>query len=351
MQKFLSRRLFCEAGIAALSAGLLSGKAPAFASDRAATPSSAPGVPTLDEMGAGWLDCGLLTQMPSLHNFHEMAVCAPDLVGVNFLPGGQLYGEESGPHLPIYHSLPLCGMTIDGQSYDSTSCRWFDCEAVRRAQIGGLDVATTNRLVIEDTVLLWRVKFTNKGATARTFDVSLTADIGWMPVNSEIAGPREIRATSGKWKMDAVYSFFGLPQGKVDGQFAAWQVNLAPGASREIRFLMHVEKPGMPGRTPFTSEWFETQWVRTKAVWEKRWKSAFPPSNSLFSGNAPPLVTDDAAIREIYYRSVLTLLVLLRTNLWSDRTIITSGERAKGWSSTGIPPCSRLSSPCLNLSR
>jgi len=330
MQKFFSRRLFCEAGIAALSAELLSGKAPAFASARAATPSSVPGLPTLDEMGTSWLDCGLLAQMPSMHNFHEMAACAPDLVGVNFLPGGQLYGDESGPLLPIYHSLPLCGMTIDGQSYDSTSCRWFAYEAVRRAQIGELDVVTTNRLVMEDTVLLWRVKFTNKGAVARTFNVSLTADIGWMPVNGEIIVPNEIRATSDKWKMDAVYSFFDLPQGKVDGQFAGWQVNLAPGASREVRFLMHVEKPGMLGRTHFTSEWFETQWVRTKVGWEERWKSAFTPANSFFSGHAPLLVTDDAAIREIYYRSVLTLLVLLRTNLWSNRTFITSGERAKG---------------------
>src|SRR5580704_16739720 len=93
---------------------------------------------------------------------------------------------------------------------------------------------------------------------------------------------------------------------------------------------MHVEKPGMPGRKPFTSEWFETQWIRTKAVWEERWKSAFTPGNSFFSGNAPLLVTDDGAIREIYYRSMLTLLVLMRTNLWNNRTFITSGERAKG---------------------
>ena len=42
------------------------------------------------------------------------------------------------------------------------------------------------------------------------------------------------------------------------------------------------------------------------------------------------LTTDDSAIHEIYYRSVLMLLVLLRTNLWSNRTFITSGERAKG---------------------
>src|SRR6202521_5089328 len=120
MHKILSRRLFCETGTAALSAELLSGKALAFASDRAATPSSASGLPTLDEMGTGWLDCRLLAQMPSLHNFHEMAACAPDLVGVNFLPGGQLYGDESGPRWPIYYSLPLCGMTMDDRSYEST---------------------------------------------------------------------------------------------------------------------------------------------------------------------------------------------------------------------------------------
>jgi len=330
LHKTISRRMFCETGLAALSAELLSSKALAFSMDGRATPSVASGLPTLDEMGTGWLDCGLLAQMPSLHNFHEMAACAPDLVGVNFLPGGQLYGDESGPYWPIYYSLPMCGMTIDGRSYNSTSCRWFAYQAVRRAQVGNIDVVTTNRLVIEDTVVLWRVKFTNSGATPRTFDVALTADTGWLPVNPEILGPGEIRATSDKWKMDAVYRFFDLPQDRADGQFAKWRVSIVPNESYEIRFLMHVAKPGKPGRSGLASEWFETQWDRTKTVWENRWNSAFTPGNNFFSGNAPLLVTDDAAIREIYYRSVLTLLVLLRTDLWSNRTFITSGERSKG---------------------
>ncbi|HLY43185.1 MAG TPA: hypothetical protein VKR52_18370 [Terracidiphilus sp.] len=330
VRKTISRRVFCEAGVAALSAELLSGKTFAFAKDDRATLSNASGLPTLEEMGTGWLDCGLLAQMPSMHNFSEMAACAPDLVGVNFLPGGQLYGDESGPLWPIYNSLPKCGMTIDGRSYDSTSCRWFAYQAVRRAQAGDLDVVNTNRLVIEDTVILWRVKFTNSGLAANTFDVTLTTDIGWKPQNQEIIGPGEIRAVSDRWKMDAVYRFFDLPQNRVDGQFAGWRVSLAPGESREIRFLMHVEEAGKPGHKDLSSEWFETQWDRTKAVWENRWESAFTPGNNFFSGNAPLLVTEDAAIREIYYRSVLTLLVLLRTNLWSNRTFITSGERAKG---------------------
>jgi hypothetical protein len=328
--KTVSRRVFCETSMAVLAAQLLPGMAFGFAVDSASTPSGASGLPTLDELGTGWLDCGRLAQMPSLHNFHEMAACAPDLVGVNFLPGGQLYGDESGPRWPIYYSLPLCGMTIDDRSYESTNCRWFAFQAVRRAQVGDLDVVTTNRLVIEDTVVMWRVKFTNNGVTAKSFHVALTVDSGWRPVNREFIGQGEIRATSDKWKMDYVYRFFDLPQNKTGGQFAEWQVSVAPSESREIRFLMHVEEPGKPERSNLSSEWFETQWDRTKAEWENRWRSAFTPNNDFFSGNAPLLVTNDEAIREIYYRSVLTLLVLLRTNLWSNRTFITSGERPKG---------------------
>lgn len=325
----ISRRVFCESAMAALSVQLLPGTTFGFGID-SATPSSPSGPPTLDELGTRWLDCGLLAQMPSLHNFHDMAACAPDLVGVNFLPGGQLFGDESGPRWPIYHSLPLCDMTIDSRSYESASCKWFAFQTERRAQVGDLDVVTTNRLVIEDTVVMWRVNFTNTGPAARSFHVALTVDSGWWPLDQELIDSREIRATSDKWKMDSVYRFFDLPQNKTDGQFAEWHVSIAPNERHEIRFLMYVEEPGKPRRSGLTSDWFEKQWERTKAEWKNRWKSAFMPGNNFFSGNAPLLVTDDAAICEIYYRSVLTLLVLLRTNLWSNRTFITSGERPKG---------------------
>ena len=330
MSENMSRRVFCEGGVAALTAQLFPGMASGFATDHAPTSSSASGPPTLDELGTGWLDCGLLAQMPSLHNFHEMAACAADLVGVNFLPGGQLFGDESGPHWPIYHSLPLCGMTIDDRSYESASCKWFAFQAIRRAQVGDLNVVTTNRLVMEDTVVMWRVNITNTGTAAKSIHIALTVDSGWLPLNQELIGPGEFRATSDKWKRDCVYRFFDLPQNKVDGQFAEWHLNIAPNESGEIRFLMYVAEPGKPGRSGLTSEWFEKEWERTKAEWEYRWKGAFTPGNRFFSGNAPLLVTDDAAISEIYYRSVLTLLVLLRTNLWCNRTFITSGERPKG---------------------
>ena len=39
------------------------------------------GFPTIDELGTDWLDCGPLAHISSLHNFYEMAACAPQLLG------------------------------------------------------------------------------------------------------------------------------------------------------------------------------------------------------------------------------------------------------------------------------
>src|ERR1700761_8694931 len=151
-QTTFSRRQFCEAGASALAMALLPGKA--FASVGKSSSAGMPGIPSLDELGTEWLHCSQLAHMPSLHNFHEMAACAPDLVGVNFLPGGQLY-EDSGPRWFIYNTLPLCRLLIDGGKYDSSSCRWYAYQAERRAKAGDLEVLSTNRLVMEDTVVLW----------------------------------------------------------------------------------------------------------------------------------------------------------------------------------------------------
>ena len=132
-------------------------------------------IPTLDELATEWLDCSQLAHMPSMHNFHEMAACAPDLVGVNFLPGGQLY-EDSGPRWYIYNTLPLCRLLIDGGQYDSSSCRWSAYQAERRAKAGDLEVLTTNRLVMEDTIVLWRLRLTNTGSAEKSFHIGVAAD-------------------------------------------------------------------------------------------------------------------------------------------------------------------------------
>lgn len=233
-QATLTRRQFCSTSASAIAMAFLSEYSFASTGDSHLTRVSNP--PTLDELGTEWLDCSQLAHMPSLHNFHEMAACAPDLVGANFLPGGQLY-KNSGPRWFIYNTLPLCRMFVDGTAYDSASCRWFAYQSVRRSRIPDIEIETTNRLVTEDLVILWRVKLKNTSATTRTIRVKIETD----GIRREVMGQVQLVARSQEFAM-----------------------------------------------------------------------------------------ANDTAMSEIYYRSVLTLLVLLRTNLWNDRTFITSGERAKG---------------------
>src|SRR5271170_172721 len=353
----ISRRRFLGTTLAALSAGVAAKNGLAYGVELGAEPESA-GIPTLDELATEWLDCSQLAHMPSLHNFHEMAACAPDLVGVNFFPGGQLY-EDSGPRWYIYNTLPLCRLLIDGGQYDSSSCRWYAYQTERRAKAGDLEVLTTNRLVMEDTIVLWRLRLSNTGSTEKSFHIGVAADgeVSHTAAGVEIqagallekvvddfaGGGTRLRIVSlnsldgphgNQRKITAIYRFLEGAEAKASEQEAQWTMLLKPGESREIRFLMSatdVDGRQSPAANLATSAiWFEAQWERAKRAWEERWSAAFTPGNQFFSGNAPVLTTDDSAIHEIYYRSVLTLLVLLRTNLWSDRTFITSGERAKG---------------------
>ena len=113
----ISRRRFLGTTVAAITAGVAAKNRLAGGVEFGAEAETGR-IPTLDELATGWLDCSQLAHMPSLHNFHEMAACAPDLVGVNFLPGGQLY-EDSGPRWFIYNTLPLCRLLIDDRHYDS----------------------------------------------------------------------------------------------------------------------------------------------------------------------------------------------------------------------------------------
>jgi hypothetical protein len=318
-----SRREFCEAGASAIAMALLPAKA--FTSRGESAFTRMLGIPTLDELGTEWLDCSQLAHMPSLHNFHEMAACAPDLIGVNFLPGGQLY-KDSGPRWYIYNTLPLCRMSVDGTTYDSMNCKWFAYQAVRRTRTPDLEIVTTNRLVMEDSAILWRIKFTNTNATTKTIRISIDSD----GVRNDIVEGVQLATRSQEFAMTAIYQFFDSPTSGTDGAQVEWELSLPPKQHREIRFFMKAGIEDDEAQVAAPISWFESEWIRAKKVWEDRWNDAFTPGNEFFSGNAPTLLTADAAIREIYYRSVLTLMVLLRTHLWSDRTFITSGERAKG---------------------
>ena len=71
-------------------------------------------VPELDELASDWLDVADLAHMPSLHNFHQMAVCALDLVGIHFWTRDSQMFVRDGRRFLEYRSYPHLTMRIDG---------------------------------------------------------------------------------------------------------------------------------------------------------------------------------------------------------------------------------------------
>jgi hypothetical protein len=318
----------------------------------------ASGVPSVEAMASEWLTVSEIAHMPSLHNFHDMAACAPDLLGVNLNPDGQLFDWPTGPRWFRYMTLPLLKLTVNGVEHETTTCRWYPYQAVRQRTVDGLDVKTVVRMLPEKPGLLYRVRVTNSTATDKAARVAIT-------IPGAIQGDRPdavVAYESDDPKLESSHGF-GDVNSKVYGEkaptlqmvhalvdapdetkpvakhvVASWSRTVPAGGAVEIRFVMahgrsSAEFPA-PQVVAQAREWrgaFDASWDHVKQVWAQRWADVFTPGNGHFSGHLPTLVTSDERLADIYYRSVLTLLVLHRTNMkMCDRVFVTSGERDKG---------------------
>ncbi len=284
-------------------------------------------VPPIDSMASQWLPVSTLAQMPSLHNFNEMGACAPELLGVNYLPGGQLF-SGAGPQFLTFNTWPLCTLLVNNTSYITDTCRWYPYQAARRRTITGLQIETTTRLVFEDQGILYQILVTNTGSTAATPQLTIK-----IPGTLTTSNQKSVVV----WNSQMAHAFVQQPNsiaGAGNTMVAAlWKPTIQPGQSDTIQMVMcHRQGSGEPTATALSwAGQFATPWQDAQSKWATRWLQAFTPGNSHFSGNAPVLATSDAKIKEIYYRAVLTLLVLERTNLaMLNRVFITSGERSKG---------------------
>jgi hypothetical protein len=336
--------------------GTITSFAPSQPAARADSPR--PAVPTIDEMASEWLNVADIAHMPSLHNFHEMAACAPDLLGVNYNPGGQLFDLPTGPRWFRYITLPLLKLKVNGTAVMSTTCRWFPYQAVRRATIDELEVETTIRLVFEGPGMLYQVQVTNKSDKEKP--VKLTVDfpgtllksgnnnvVSYKSDDSRLGISHSFSETTphteepNQAKLMMAHAFTQAPNSLDESSgitTAIWNRELPPGEMATIQFVMAHNIPdkaesaeAVAKRATDWSANFERTWNEVKTNWSQRWTDMFTPGNSHFSGNLPTFETSDKKLREIYYRSALTVLVLHRTNLAKcDRVFITSGERAKG---------------------
>lgn len=128
-------------------------------------------VPELDQLASDWLDVDELAHLPSLHNFHQMAGCAPDLLGIHFWTRESQFFEGSGPRFIVYRSYPQLALLVDGVASDASSCRWFPYQAVRRAAVNDWEVTTTVRLAFEESGLLHEIRVRNDTGTRRRLDL------------------------------------------------------------------------------------------------------------------------------------------------------------------------------------
>jgi hypothetical protein len=298
-------------------------------------------IPSIEDMASEWLEVENLVQMPSLHNFHEMAACAPTLLGVNYNPGGRLFGWPVNGRWYDYQTLPLVKLLINGQTHESTTCRWYPYQAMRRSNVDGVNVETAVRMVFEGPGILYRIYLSNPTDKSATVDVLI--EVPGKQINQD-RYPNEVHVAFESQDPPLVmeHCFVQSPDQvseEANSVSAAWQVTLAPGESQKLELAMAhtvedsaASRSALPEAVHHLAHDFEQVWEQTKDKWSERWIQTFTPGNHHFSGNAPMLVTDDMKVRDIYYRSILTLLVLHRTNLaMCDRVFITSGEREKGY--------------------
>jgi hypothetical protein len=315
-------------------------------------------IPTIDEMASKWLDVAQLAHMPSLHNFHDMAACAPDLLGVNYNPDGQLFDWPTGPRWFRYLTLPLVQLKIDGSAFDAAECRWYPYQAVRRTTIDGLDVETTVRMVFEGPGLLYQVRVTNTSDAPKQVDLTMDVPgqtaatphgtvVAYESNDSKLATAHAFADStphprgSKTAKLEMVHAFVELPDRLNESSAvvtSTWKRALKPGKSVKLQLVMaqgrndgQFPSPAIVSKALDWAAQFERTWDSVKFSWAQRWKDMFTPGNSHFSGHLPTFITADEQLREIYYRSALTLLILHRTNMnMCDRVFVTSGERAKG---------------------
>ena len=131
-------------------------------------------VPELDELASDWLDVADLAHMPSLHNFHQMAVCAPDLLGVHFWTRDSQMFVRDGPRFLEYRSLPPTPPADRGDGsrgrHRAAGCRIRPCA---RATVEAWEVTTVARLTFEESGLLYEIRCRNDADVRRELDLTI----------------------------------------------------------------------------------------------------------------------------------------------------------------------------------
>ena len=283
-------------------------------------------VPGLDDLAGTWMQAGTLLNLPSVSNFHGMLHAGPNLLS---------FTELTFP--PLSMGGECARLALNGVNVQAHETRWYPYQVLRRADAGPVALQSAIRMGFEQQLVLVELQVANTGR--QRADASLTVELGGYlrsyPGPWQWGLPRQygdFTAWSGQLadngrmlvvsdSASAAAAAFAFPtppaQLAVDGSSgsASWNMTLHAGEQRTIRLLMAAgtSTGAAVAAAAGASAAFAARYAEAKSGWERRFSDAFTPGNAHFSGSLPVLVTADRQLRDLYYRSVVSVLELERT--------------------------------------
>ncbi|HEY7047803.1 MAG TPA: LamG domain-containing protein [Jatrophihabitantaceae bacterium] len=327
-----------SAGTLGVAAGSVLGLPTATAA-AASRPSAGRPVPKLDDLAGEWQPAPTLLNPPSVNNFVGSLHTTPNLLSCTELtfPPLSLGGE-------------VARLMLDGVPVPAHESRWFPYQAVRRAVVGAVTLESTVRMAFEQPLVLFELDI----ATTADTQVSARLDIDLGGYLREYAGPWEwglprqygtftdwtgqladsgrvlsvVDSTSGA---ATAFAFPDRPTQLAATGRATWTIALRPHESRTLRIVLAAAgtSAAAVGAAVDARARFTALFQTAQQGWERRFADAFTPENDHFSGSLPALATDDDRLRDLYYRGVLSVLALERTDYtqFLTRTYVTAGPQ------------------------
>lgn len=330
-----SRRSFLRASFASAALPAIPG-AMASPVERKALPP----VPTVRDLASdrlvhAWRD---LYNLPTTQNELGYVQAVKSVSGIMSLsvPPFACCGVPEMPWSPGF--LTTCELFLNGRiliSYspggDTLTYQWFPHRFVRETEAEGLRFTSETFMPAKRRAAAQAIRVKNLGSATRniTLGFDLRAGVSkkttaWF-VNSPGEADNTIRADSGRGALifsaqhsPAVSVQGFLPKAKriEYGRMLTFDVNLAPGETKEFHYINVVEgtvDAALAAYDYLQAKFNEAERENTGAF-NSLLEAAFTPGNSEFSGHLPQLETDNESLWQLYMAGFRNLIFARRAS-------------------------------------
>ncbi|HVL81355.1 MAG TPA: hypothetical protein VM840_07180 [Actinomycetota bacterium] len=289
---------------------------------------------------------GDLYNPPGLTNHWGAAQAALDVTAVRSLAFPPLaQGEQVSGLCDVMTGILYVGGRYHTGSLEPISLWWQPDTIERSSRAGDLELVSSTIVPFGHTSVAVRLRVRNAGAETVRTEVKLglrggvTRNEGpWTFVSpGEFDNEVQVLDGTGAVAFTSRYSGAAMVQGarplpdRIDPTWIAWDVELAPGAHRELVFAVALGDGLDAAIAHFEASVsdFDALAAQTRREWDAELEAAFTPGNDRFSGHLPRLVTTDESLRRLYHTALITVLFCKRTtpSAFEGPTYITLAPR------------------------